>query len=313
MALATCTWHDWAPVQGDPASQTSYAVLEGATSGPRVWIQASVHGDEYDAVLALHRLIASLVSQALRGTVTVLPVANAAAFAQASRVIPSDGQDLNRLFPGEPGGTPGQRLADALWTMIRTNADYVIDVHSSTQSLLGIAHAIYFDDQSPVSKISGELARRAGLPVVWQSSGTWLSNALYCRATGEGLPTVLADIGELDERAGDVERAVAGLQNMLRHIGVLDGDSPDPAAYWVVRDPQWLKAEHSGLLMELADVGTRLQRGERVFRITDARGNQVQDGLCPEDDALAITIRRGRPVLSGQEVVSLGSVVQAPR
>jgi predicted deacylase len=272
-----------------------------------------MHGDEYDGVLTVQHLIGSLQAARLRGTVTALPVANAAAFAQASRVVPSDGQDLNRQFPGDPVGTPGQRLADALWTMIRAHADYVIDVHSSTQSLLGIAHAIYFADQTPASKMSGDLARRAGLPVVWQSTGTWLSNALYCRATQEGLPTVLADIGELNERSGDVERAVAGLQNMLRHIGVLDGDSPDSGAYWVVKDPQWLKADHSGLLMELANVGTRLRRGERAFRITDARGDQVQEGRCPEDDALAITIRRGRPVLAGQEVVSLGSVVQAPR
>jgi predicted deacylase len=271
-----------------------------------------MHGDEFDAVLVVQRLITSLDLQRLRGTVIALPCVNVSAFHAMARTSPIDGQDLNRLFPGDVTGTSSQKLAHELWSAIRTSADYVVDVHSSTEPLVGMAHAIYFDDGRQASKIASEMTRRSGLPLVWRSTGTWLANALYCRATQEGIPCALLDVGDLDHRAGDIEDRTSGLESVMTYLEMLPGSSEDPRNYWVVSDPDWLRSEHAGVLCGVPRIGTRLPPGAEVFQVLDATGQKLQTAVSPEQDSLVITVRRSRAAQPRLEVASLGTVVQSP-
>jgi predicted deacylase len=271
-----------------------------------------MHGDEYDAVLVLERFIEALDLQRLRGTVIALPCVNGAAFQAMQRTSPVDGQDLNRLFPGDESGTPSQRLAYEVWSAIKTSADYVFDVHSSTEPLLGFAHAIYFDDGSQASMVASEMTRRSRLPLVWQSTGTWLANALYCRATREGIPCALFDVGDLDHRAGDIEDRISGLEGVMTYLEMLPGSSPDTQNYWVVRDPDWLRSDHAGILFGVPRIGTRLPPGSEVFRVLDTAGRVLQTAVNPDQDSLVITVRRSHAAQPDLEVASLGSVIQPP-
>jgi len=83
----------------------------GRGAGPRVLLMAGNHGDELEGQVALGRLIRELQPGEVRGHVIILPSANFPAAMAGSRTSPIDGGNLNRSFPGDPGGGPTEQIA----------------------------------------------------------------------------------------------------------------------------------------------------------------------------------------------------------
>lgn len=89
------------PVPGAQSLDT--VCLCGTALGKTLVVTAGVHGCEYVGVQALRRLAAELDPAELSGNVIFLPLANPTGFyAGAKRVVPEDGVNLNRAFPGDP-------------------------------------------------------------------------------------------------------------------------------------------------------------------------------------------------------------------
>ena len=96
--------------------------------GPRTSVIGGIHGCEYSSIAAVIRLMRSL--EDVNGTVIGVPVVSMASFTQRSPfVVPADGKNLNRAFPGDPGGTYTDRLAHDIFTQLIEPADAVLDLH----------------------------------------------------------------------------------------------------------------------------------------------------------------------------------------
>src|SRR5262249_20164345 len=77
--------------------------LTGAAGGPRLTVLAGVHGCEYASMAAVREWARGLEHRGLRGRVVAVPVLNLPAFrARSPFVVPDDGKNLNRCFPGDP-------------------------------------------------------------------------------------------------------------------------------------------------------------------------------------------------------------------
>ena len=96
--------------------------------GPHLLITAGVHGDEFEPMVAVRRLIEAFDPSALKGRVTLVPLVNEAAFYNRARTA-EDGLDLARVCPGNHEGSVTERTAAALSDLIRS-ADYYIDLHT---------------------------------------------------------------------------------------------------------------------------------------------------------------------------------------
>src|SRR5690242_8836241 len=107
--------------------------IVGAQPGPRLLIVAGVHGDEYEPMEAVRRLIADITPEQLKGSVTLVPCVNEAAFRRASRVG-EDQLDLARVCPGRPDGSITERIAHALSELIG-RSDFFIDMHTGGTGL----------------------------------------------------------------------------------------------------------------------------------------------------------------------------------
>jgi len=103
--------------------------------GPVILLTAGVHGDEYEGQAALATLTRELAPEAIRGQVILLPMTNAPAARAGLRTSPVDGGNLNRLFPGNPRGTPSEMIAHYLETVLIPRADVMVDLHSGGSSL----------------------------------------------------------------------------------------------------------------------------------------------------------------------------------
>lgn len=114
--------------------QIPLAVIRGGR-GPTVLLMAGNHGDEYEGQLVLANLVRDLDPGRVQGRLIVLPMANAPAAKAGTRTSPLDGGNLNRVFPGDPGGTPTEQIAYYIGEELMPRAQTFVDLHSGGSSL----------------------------------------------------------------------------------------------------------------------------------------------------------------------------------
>jgi predicted deacylase len=133
--------------------------------GPRLVLMAGNHGDEYEGEMALARLWRRLTPEALSGTVTLLPIANAPAAREGRRRSPLDGGNLNRAFPGDPSGTPTARLAHFLESELFPRHDVIFDLHSGGTTMEHLPCALIETQGDPSRQARAlDLMRALGMP-----------------------------------------------------------------------------------------------------------------------------------------------------
>ena len=199
-------------------------VVRGAAPGQTLLATAGVHGDEFEGMVALRQVYEGLSPDRLAGTFVAVPVANPPAFEAGQRTNPNDGQDLARVFPGDPAGTVTEQLAHALTQSFIRHADLYCDLHSAGQHYAMASLVGYQLRPEPLLGAQRRAARAFGLPLVW---GTTALPGRTLSAAGDlGVPAVYAEVtGEGRCRPADVERYVHGLRQLLAHLG-LTGAAP---------------------------------------------------------------------------------------
>ncbi|WEX10897.1 succinylglutamate desuccinylase/aspartoacylase family protein [Chelativorans sp. AA-79] len=118
-------------------------------AGPRLLLMAGNHGDEYEGVFALGHILRALETNLIRGAVTILPMSNIHAVMGARRRSPLDNGNLNRAFPGDPAGTPTERLAHYLEHALFPQHDVVFDIHSGGTSMEHLTTALIERQPTP--------------------------------------------------------------------------------------------------------------------------------------------------------------------
>ena len=133
--------------------------------GPRLTVLAGVHGCEYAPMAAVRRWTRALAERDLRGSVRAVPVLNLPAFrARSPFVVPDDGKNLNRCFPGDPLGTVADRLAHAAFTELIEGSDALVDAHAGDMVEALEPFALY--DAGASEDRAGEMAAAYGLGYV---------------------------------------------------------------------------------------------------------------------------------------------------
>jgi hypothetical protein len=172
------------PIEG---VEIPYAVIEGADPRPCLLVTAGVHGSEFCSIEAALRLMKT-PPENLSGTLLVLPILNVQGFRQRSiYVMPEDGKNLNRMFPGRADGTMSERLANWLVTSVYPQADAYLDVHGGDLDEALAPFSLYPSG----SEASQTLAALFGLPVAVAAGGEgYTINAAH----RVGVPSVLAEV-----------------------------------------------------------------------------------------------------------------------
>ena len=82
---------------GDPIEAV---LIVGKAEGKTLVVTAGVHGDEYVGIQAVRELLEELQPEKLNGRVIFVPVVNREGFYNGTYLVPEDGENLNRCFPG---------------------------------------------------------------------------------------------------------------------------------------------------------------------------------------------------------------------
>src|SRR6266516_1433035 len=169
---------------------------EGAPGGPNLTLLGGVHGCEVSSIAAVIRFMKGLDTSELRGLITAFPIVNITSFrSRTPFVVPEDGKNLNRCFPGSYDGTFSDVLARSVFDELIAPSDVVVDLHGGDMVEALEPFALY--DESPVEDRAREVAVAFGLSYVVRvpSQAAPVSGTTSSAAAAAGVPAVIAEAG----------------------------------------------------------------------------------------------------------------------
>lgn len=256
----------------------------GPQPGPHLLITGGVHGDEFEPMAAIRRLIRHFQEQPLRaGELTLIPVVNEPAFQRGSRVG-NDGLDLARSCPGRADGSPTEQIAHALSEQIRA-ADFYIDLHTGGTRMTVLPLTGYtLHPSAPVLNTQRRMARAFGLPIIWGTDPTLEGRSLSV-ARDAGIPAIYAEYlgGGGCDPAG-VDACFTGCLRVIAELGLIaDGPAAPTESPRIVEDARrgsgHMQTNHpapcAGFLELSVKLGDAVAAGEPLGTITDPIGRQI--------------------------------------
>lgn len=298
----------------DPIQLAQRSISGEAGDGPHLLITAGVHGDEFEPMAAVRRLIATLDARQLNGRVTLVPVVNEFAFRRGARTA-EDGLDLARTCPGRADGSVTERVADALSRLIRT-ADYYIDLHTGGTQFAIVPLAGYVLHPNPrVLDAQRRMAKAFDLPLVWGTTPNLQGRSLSVARDGN-VPAIYVEHGG----GGGCDPAkvadlLAGCTNVMSELGLFRAHAPPPSRVrQVIEDDReqsgHLQINHpspaSGFFDPAVTLGQMIESGQPLGEVVDPLGEAPLSVAAAHSGIVAV-LRSSRSVQAGD---SLATVVE---
>jgi predicted deacylase len=242
-------------------------------SGPTVILQGGNHGDEYEGPIILGDMIRGLQPEMVNGRLIIVPAVNLPAVAVSRRVSPLDDLNFNRTFPGDPLGSTTQQISHYVSSVLYPLADAFIDLHSGGSSLSIIPSAAL----EPCSDPQLDARNRAAVDAFQAPMKVQISNfgdprTSTATAVRAGLITVgteMAGSGTVTPEAVRICRR--GVRNVLRHLGVIEGDVEQGQAarayHTIAGADSYVMAPEAGIFEPYLELGATVETGQPAGRI----------------------------------------------
>ena len=279
----------------------------GRLPGKTITISAGVHSREYIGIEALIRLAQELTPEMTRGTILLLHCCNYKGFlSRSSDVMPQDGKNLNRVFPGAADGTPTQKLAAFLESEIIGHTDYLVDLHSGGFCEALVPHVYYHGAAKP--SVCAESFRIAELTSAKFLVRSETKNGFYSHAGQCGVPAIILErggCGLLQEE--EVQQDLADVKNILRGLGFLQDLPAKIFPHRLAQNGHYLNAPASGCWYPKKQPGDRLKTGELLGEIRSIYGETLfrisaeADGVLLYQTA-SLGIKAGTPMIAYAEL-----------
>ncbi len=279
-------------------------ITHGREEGQVVWISAALHGDEIGGVEIIRRVNLRLDPKRLRGTVLAIPIVNVHGFLTGDRYLP-DRRDLNRSFPGSPGGSLASRIAHVFMSEIVRRCEIGIDLHTGSDHRANLPQIRgNLDDER-----TRQLARAFGPPLMLHAA--LRDGSLRGAATDAGATVLLYEGGEawrFDDQAITV--GASGTLRVLAELGMIDSeDAPLPVEPLESRASSWVRARRSGIAVTSVALGQQVTRGQHIAVIHDSLGKRLSQVNAPFD-GLVIGMTQHPLVHQGDALVHVATLEQ---
>ncbi|MBV9094747.1 MAG: succinylglutamate desuccinylase/aspartoacylase family protein [Streptosporangiaceae bacterium] len=286
--------------------------ITGTGDGPLLTVLAGVHGCEYAPMAAQRIWARGLADRELRGRVLAVPVLNLPAFrGRTPFVVPDDGKNLNRCFPGNPEGSLAERLAYDTFTKIIKGSDALIDMHAGDMVEALQPFALY--DAGPAEARARDMAGAYGLGyVIRQEPGPdrAVAGTTSAAAAEIGIPAIIAEAGGCGlVRRAAVEAHVRGLTRVLALLGMSEGPAGPqqdaPPAY--LQRFLWLRSQDEGWWEPTAQAGETVAEGQVIGTVSSIDGTQTLETITAPADGVLMFVTSSPAVAADGLLLGLGA------
>jgi predicted deacylase len=217
----------------------SLPVIKFGNGRPKGLILALQHGGEYSPLWIIKELIKN--REKIKGTLTIVPVANPLGFVFGERNEKVENKNLNRSFPGKALGDFTARLAKNLMQLSQSQ-DFVIDLHtfSDRQSPFIVGYDANNESLNPEIKKIVNLLKP---DLIWkvnqrQAEDKRFAGALDAELSKQNIPSVFIEMPNyqlIDE--GLIEKISRGIINVFnQNEDRTKAEIPELAAKYVYSD-----------------------------------------------------------------------------
>lgn len=274
----------------------------GTNPGKSLVLTAGVHGCEYVGVETLKNIFKKLEPEMLSGNVILLPLTNRGGFYDgAKQVVPQDGINLNRAFPGNEHGSLAYRIAYAVEQHLYPAADFLVDLHSGdcNETLYPL---VFFSvvGKEDVNRESLEAAKRLTVPYRVRSEAR---NGLYSWAVQKGIPALLIERGGQGIWSKkEVDACTRDIEALLKHLCILTGDDPDMEQTEII-ETVYEEAEAFGFWYPEVSPNMPVFSGHLLGRLENEDGEIIQEIRAKFDGIVlyyttALGVRKGDPLIA---------------
>lgn len=284
----------------------------GARPGPTLTLTSTLHGVEWLSIEMIRRVVERLDPQQMSGALLGVPVVNPPALGALSRCAPddSDSPDLNRIFPGKHSWT-NDLIAKVFTAQILPATSALVDFH------LGIwgssfGYVAYGGDlpDPQVAAASRAMAHAFDFDMVCKERlvGNFPGpSALSSYASvALNIPTCIGELGgagfAFEQEEAWIEATVRGIENVMRAMGILEGDAPAPRRHLHFENKVRVNPSVGGMLhpaKDIEELGREVAEGELLATVVSPYTFEVLEELRAPYDGYLAWIARWYPVRPG--------------
>ncbi len=265
-------------------------VVRGSKDGPNVFVGGGVHGEEAGSIEAVKRFAAQLDPKDVSGTVSLVPLQNAPAWAFRSRLYPLDAPTVANmgnggLAKGDPDGIMTSRALYALADCVAKDAQFALDVHATHLDSMNYPFTFVFtagDEPADVQKKRLDLARKVGNEIIWVSTSVSNRGGLPWILNHRGCPSVSFEAGE-GWRALEPFPSILirGIRNFLKAAGSLKGDPEMPSVQIEVAKRHEATCSRGGMSHLYVRPGEFVHAGQKLAEVRDMFDDVIEELKAP--------------------------------
>ena len=270
----------------------------------RLAVVTGVHGDELEGQYVCYELIRRITyGQAdLSGIVDVYPALNPLGVDAVTRQIPMYDLDMNRIFPGDEGGTPWEHMARQVVEDI-AGADLCIDIHSSDIFLREIPQVRLSPDFAP--KLM-PYAKLLNTDIIWVGNNASARPAsLSYTLNSMGTPCLVVEMGagmSITKQMGD--QLLDGIFALMAKMDIWTGVVSGVSNPMVSTDGEVaiIHCNKSGIFMPAIDQWAGIVKGDHIGDVLNVFTGEIEEEIFSPVSGTVFTFRE-------YPVVSCGSLI----
>ncbi len=309
------TWLEFKyPPTGEPI-QFPLGVVHGVEDGPTLVVLGGMHGSEYCGIDAAIRLFREVEPEQLKGTLKVVTLYNLPAFKNnLGFLVPQDGINPGRTFPGDPEGSYSLVMAHLMAENVLRTADYYVELHGGDipEALTPfVNHPV--TGKEPVDSKSRELAMAYNIEIVVGGKLTNLPEPIrtagFRAMTLEGIPSILAESGQQGiYNPEDAMRHLVGLRNIMILLGMREGVITNTVKRRFSEEHLALRSECQALWYPCVHLGEMVKEGQVLGQYRDVFGDPLGEVKAPFGGHITV-IRSGLNIGPGNVVIEIDRIV----
>ena len=254
-------------------------VIRGKEDGPKLFVCATIHGDEVNGIEIIKRLLKNKNLKKLKGTLIAAPIVNVFGFNNMTRYLP-DRRDLNRCFPGSKKGSLASQVANLFVTEILNHCTHGIDLHTGSRHRTNLpqVRACLKD------KITNQLAHEFNVSVILDAE--LIDGSLRKVAYDKKVPLIVFEGGEpLRYDEVTIRSGLNGVLAVMQALEMIPKETKKTKTIksFTANGSYWERAPHSGVLIIKKKLGKVIKKNDILGIVSDPLGNYDINVLAKEE------------------------------